>query len=466
MNQILPRSTPEAEGISSAVLRQFVEAIRGLDSVHSVMVMRHGRVIAEGWGRPYAPEVPHMLFSLSKSFTSCAVGFACAEGKLSLDTRLVDLFHDKLSERIDPKFETMRIRHLLSMESGHDHWTKDDMLNTPDWERAFFRTTLAYEPGTHFCYNGGASYMLAAAVVHVSGESLCDYLRPRLFTPLGIAPRLWELSPQGIETGGWGFNLTTEEIASFAQCLLDGGRRDGRQVIPEEYLRLATSVQSDSSTSNNQPDCKAGYGFHFWRCRHNAFRGDGAFGQYAIAMPEQDMALAITSGARNMYQILDQVWEFLLPGAGESALPPAPGEVSALRNELETWALPVLSSTGAELPKRRYLLDDNELHFRILEFTSFEDHVELTLDGETLQAGFGYQADNLLSWGEPLPRRVAASVRRISDREFELLAYCYETPFHWSFRLDPGTESVTLARTANLCFRTADWPVLTGLRQS
>ena len=461
--QILPRSTPEAEGISSTALRKFAEALRGLDSVHSVMVMRHGRVVAEGWKKPYGPETPHMLFSLSKSFTSCAVGFACAEGKLSLDARLVDLFRDKLPECYDPKFETMRIRHLLSMTSGHDHCTMADMQHAPDWERAFFRTTPVYEPGTHFCYNSGASYMLSAAVVRATKESLCDYLRPRLFEPLGIAPRLWELSPQGIETGGWGFNLTTEEIASFAQCLLDGGRRDGRQVIPAEYLAQATSIQSDNSM-NDQPDWKVGYGFQFWRCRHNAFRGDGAFGQYAIAMPEQGIAIAITSGLRNMQQILDLVWDFVLPAAQNSALPPAAEEESALRQELAAWAMPVLTSAGAELPRRIYHLEANDLQFKELSFASLGDHVELSLDGETLRAGFGFQADNLLTWREAQPRRVAASVRRISDREFELLACCYETPFQWHIQLEFGDDAVTLVRRANVCFRTADWPVLRGRR--
>lgn len=461
MAKILPRSTPEAEGISSAVLRTFAEALCELDSVHSLMMLRHGRVIAEGWKKPYAPETPHMLFSLSKSFTSCAVGFACAEGKLSLDARLVELFRDKLPEQVDPKFETMRVRHLLSMSSGHDHCTMDDLQFAPDWERAFFRTALAYEPGTHFCYNSGASYMLAAAVVHATGESLSEYLRPRLFEPLGIAPRLWELSPQGIETGGWGFNLTTEEIASFAQCLLDGGRRNGRQVIPAEYLAQATSVQADNSM-NDQSDWKVGYGFQFWRCRHNAFRGDGAFGQYAIAMPEQDMAIAITSGLHNMQQILDLVWELVLPAAGRAALPPAPEDEAALRRDLENWAMPVLNSAGAELPKRCFALEENELNFKRLEFASFRDHVELSLDGETLRAGYGFQAENLLSLREPMPRRIAASVRRTSEREFELLACCYETPFQWRFRLRFGVDSVTLERTANVCFRVGDWPVLTG----
>ncbi|MBS1372304.1 MAG: beta-lactamase family protein [Lentisphaeria bacterium] len=461
MPRILQRSTPEAEGVPSVALRSFAEELRKLDSVHSVMVMRHGRVIAEGWKKPYAPEIPHMLFSLSKSFTSCAVGFAVAEGKLSLDSRLVGLFREKLPEQIDPKFESMRIRHLLSMTSGHDHCAMDDMQFEPDWERAFFGTELAYEPGTRFCYNSGASYMLAAAVVRATGETLREYLRPRLFEPLGIAPRFWELSPQGIEAGGWGFNLTTEEIASFAQCLLDGGKRGGRQVIPADYLALATGVQSDNSM-NEQPDWKVGYGFQFWRCRHNAFRGDGAFGQYAIAMPDQDIAIAITSGLRNMQQILDLVWDILLPAVRETALPSAPEDAEALQTEFDAWAMPVLGSAGLELPRRSFALAENLLRFETLDFASFADHVELTLDGGTLKAGFGRQVENLLSWREPVPRRMAASVRQVSGREFELLVCCCETPFQWSFRLELGEESVTLTRSANVLFRSGEWPVLAG----
>lgn len=462
MPRILPRSTPEAEGVSSAALLAFFRALDELDSIHSLMVMRHGRVIAEAWKKPYAPELPHMLFSLSKSFTSCAVGFACAEGKLSLDARLIDLFPDKLPERLDEKFERMRIRHLLAMDSGHDHCTMDDMAPVPDWEKAFFAAAPAFEPGTHFCYNSGATYMLASAVVRAAGQGLRDYLRPRLFEPLGIARRDWELSPAGIEVGGWGFNLTTEEIASFAQCLLDHGMRDGRQVIPPDYLDRAVSVQSDNS-SNDQPDWKLGYGFQFWRCRHNAFRGDGAFGQYAIAMPEQDMAVAITSGLHNMQSVLDRVWELLLPAAGKSAASD-PAAAEAFRKEAAAWSLPVLGSAGKRLPLRRYALAGNEPGFRTLTLASFDDRVELALDGETLSAGFGRRLDNRLSWREPIPRRMAASARWNSEHELELLVSCCETPFQWSIRIHADEGSVKLVREENVSFRTRPWPELTGVR--
>lgn len=460
MPRILPRSTPEAEGVSPAALLAFFRALDELDSVHSLMVMRHGRVIAEAWKKPYAPELPHMLFSLSKSFTSCAVGFACAEGKLSLDARLIDLFPDKLPEHFDEKFERMRIRHLLAMDSGHNHCTMDDMAPAADWEKGFFATAPAFEPGTHFCYNSGATYMLASAVVRATGTGLRDYLRPRLFDPLAIAYRDWELSPAGIEVGGWGFYLTTEEIASFAQCLLDHGMRDGKQVIPPGYLDQAISVQSDNS-ANDQPDWKVGYGFQFWRCRHNAFRGDGAFGQYAIAMPEQDMSLAITSGLRNMQSVLDRVWEVLLPAAGKSAVPD-PAATEAFRKAAAEWSLPVLGSAGKRLPLRRYALAANEPGFATLALASFDDRVELTLDGETLVAGLGRRIDNRLCWRGP-SRRMAASARWNSANELELLVSCCETPFQWTIRVKADDRGVKLVREENVSFRTREWPELTGV---
>ncbi len=465
MSHILPRSTPEAEGVSSSAVLAFFRALDELDSIHSFMIMRHGRVIAEAWKKPYAPELPHMLFSLSKSFTSCAVGFACAEGKLSLDTLLVELFPDKLPEGMDEKFSRLRIRHLLSMTSGHDHCAMDDMNFEPDWEKAFFASNLKFEPGTRFCYNSGASYMLASALFRVTGEGLQNYLRPRLLAPLGIAPRDWLLSPAGIEVGGWGFHLTTEEIASFAQCLLDDGKRDGKQMIPPDYLALATSVQSDNSM-NDQPDWKLGYGFQFWRCRHNAFRGDGAFGQYAIAMPDQEMAIAVTSGVRNMQQVLDRVWEILLPAAGAVELPAAPGSVAQFRREADAWTLPVLGEfdSGRAVSPCRYVLAENSLGFRVLEFASFSDRVELTLDGEMLRAGFGQRLDNHLCWGERSPLRMSASARWNSNEELEVLVSCNETPYQWNFRLRPDGDAVQLIRQANLLFWVEEWPLLSGAR--
>lgn len=347
---MLQRTTPESVGIPSSAVNRFIDSLAELDSVHSFMLLRHGKVAAELWNAPYRPEVPHELFSLSKSFTSVAIGFARQEGKLQLDDKIAEFFREKLPADPDPRFLRMTVRHLLTMSSGHDRCALCYMINQqePDFVRSFFRSPLVYEPGSRFVYNSGATYMLSALIRRLTGENLTDYLRPRLFEPLGFGEREWEKDPEGTELGGWGFHLTTEEIARFSQLLLDGGRWEGKQILPADYLAQATAFQIDNSM-NTQPDWKVGYGFQFWRCRHNAFRGDGAFGQYALVMPDQDAALAVTSGMRNMQSVLDRVWDILLPAMQEAPLPEAPAEQQALRARCACAAFPVLPGPGREL---------------------------------------------------------------------------------------------------------------------
>ena len=455
--QILPRSTPEAEGISSTALRKFAEALRGLDSVHSVMVMRHGRVVAEGWKKPYGPETPHMLFSLSKSFTSCAVGFACAEGKLSLDARLVDLFRDKLPECYDPKFETMRIRHLLSMTSGHDHCMMAEMENEPDGDyvKAFLSSRLTYEPGTHFVYNSGASYMLSAVVRKVSGENPREYLLPRLFEPLGIVPGIWESCPRGTNFGGWGFNLKTEDLAKFAQLLLDDGKWDGRQLIPLSYLHAATTKQIDNSM-NGSPDWKLGYGYQFWMNQHG-YRGDGACGQYAIVIPEYDMAIAVTSGLSNMQSILTIFWETLLPGIRKEmdTLPEDPAGWKLLKDRLSSLSIPLASGNTARRGEpATWMCPENDAGIRSVSVSFGANDCTLEFDTangmEKIHAGFGFNCDNLTRFRDSLPRRCAASAAWKTETLLEIHVCNYETPFRDVYHVDFSSRKVT--RTSNTNF--------------
>ena len=469
MPRILPRSTPEAEGVSPAALLAFFRALDELDSVHSLMIMRHGRVIAEAWKKPYAPELPHMLFSLSKSFTSSAVGFACAEGKLSLDARLIDLFPDKLPEHLDEKFERMRIRHLLAMDSGHNHCTMDDMAPAADWEKAFFAAAPAFEPGTHFCYNSGATYMLASAVVRATGMGLRDYLRPRLFDPLGIAYHDWELSPAGIEVGGWGFNLTTEEIASFAQCLLDHGMRDGKQILPPDYLDQAVSVQSDNS-SNDQPDWKVGYGFQFWRCRHNAFRGDGAFGQYCLVLPEQDAVLAINSGLGDMQQVLNEVWTNLLPGIRSSALPADASAQARLAGKLSKLALRTVagarsSEAAQQILGKTFTFDDNEKGLQALTLSSDAKGFSLAIRNahgeQRLDCGMDQWTPGQLTFEKNLTtpidttngkQPVAASGAWLAPDLYQAVVYFRETPYRLTLTLRFKDDRLYLDLDYNVMF--------------
>ena len=298
MKNRLPRSTPESQGISSSAILTFVEAVQDqIHEFHSFMLMRHGQVVAEGWWSPYAPEKQHMLFSLSKSFTSSAIGLAVGEGRLSIDDRVLSFFPEDAPAEISPNLAAMRVRHLLSMSTGN---ADDTMLplhqrEDGDWVKAFLACPVEYEPGTHFLYNTGASFMLSAIIQKITGMKLIDYLTPRLFEPLGIEGAWWEELPKGINTGGFGLNVKTEDIACFGQTYLQKGKWNGKQILSEAWVELASSKHI-SNGSDPERDWEQGYGFQFWRCRHNAYRGDGAFGQYCIVMPDQDAVLAITSG--------------------------------------------------------------------------------------------------------------------------------------------------------------------------
>src|SRR6476659_10029224 len=162
--------------------------------------------------------------------------------------------------------------------------------------------------------------MLSAAVQKATGQTLLDYLKPRLFDPLGIAKPTWEASPQGISAGGYGLSVRTEDIAKFGQLYLQKGKWNGKQLVPAAWCEEATARQT-SNGSNPKSDWDQGYGYQFWRCRHGAYRGDGAFGQYCVVLPEQDAVIAITSGLRDMQAVLNLVWNNLLPDLKPAALP-------------------------------------------------------------------------------------------------------------------------------------------------
>lgn len=325
----LPRSTPEAEGVSSKGIREFIEAAdERVDSMHSFMLVRHGKVIAEAWWEPEAAEKPHVLWSLSKSFTSTAVGFAIEEGKLSIDDPVLKFFPEDAPEEPSENLKGMRVRDLLTMTAGHEK--EVNWRQAPNWMKAFLDHPVPHKPGTHFVYNTPATYMLSAIVQKVTGETVLDYLTPRLFEPLGIEKPKWEISPQGISIGGYGLYLKTEDIAKFGQLYLQKGEWNGKQLIPAEWVEEATANQVPTGR-DSETDWGQGYGYQFWRSRHGAYRGDGKDGQFCIVLPDLDAVIAITANSKNMQEQLNVVWEKLLPAFGEGALEENPGEQAALK---------------------------------------------------------------------------------------------------------------------------------------
>jgi CubicO group peptidase (beta-lactamase class C family) len=318
----LPRSTPEAQGISSQAIRDFVEAADKIKTLHSFMLVRHGHVIAEGWWKPEAADKPHVLASLSKSFNSTAVGLAIEDGKLSLDDPVLKFFPDEAPADVSDNLKAMTVRDLLTMTCGHD--TEPKSVGGAPSVKQFLAHPVPHKPGTHFQYNTMGAYTLSAIVTKVTGQTSLEFLKPRLFEPLGIENPEWASSPEGNSLGGYGLKLRTEDIAKFGQLYLQKGKWNGRQLIPEKWIELATSKQVPNDQESHSKigiDWQQGYGFQFWRCTHNAFRGDGAGGQLCVVIPDKDAVIAITADTGNFQGEMNAIWDKLLPAFQAEALP-------------------------------------------------------------------------------------------------------------------------------------------------
>jgi CubicO group peptidase (beta-lactamase class C family) len=293
---------------------------------HSLMVVRHGHVVAEGWWAPYSAERPHLLYSLTKSFTSIAVGLAIADGLLSLDDRVVDVLPDHVPADISEQGRRITVHHLLSMTAGHgtDSLEGAWQLEPGDLVKGFLRLPFAAPEGTRHTYDNSTSFILARMVERVVGRGLPEFLDERLFSPMGIEHAEWDRVASGAAFGFHGLHLTTEAVAAFGELLLRGGLWGGKQLVPREWVELATSRHIDSQHYAEEAegaDFLYGYGYQFWMSRHG-FHGNGAFGQHCVVVPAHDLVVAVTSAQQEVQHaqdVLDAIWECLLPGIGHPA---------------------------------------------------------------------------------------------------------------------------------------------------
>jgi CubicO group peptidase (beta-lactamase class C family) len=455
----LPRSAPETQGISSAALIDFVAAAdKTIHSMNSVMVVRHGHVVAAGWWAPYSAESPHSLYSLSKSFTSTAVGLAIAEGKLSLDDEVLKFFPGDAPDNQSKNLKSMRVSDLLRMSTGQAEEPR--RTDQTPWTKSFLGQAVPFKPGTHFLYNTSATYMLSAIVQKVTGTTLLDYLKPRLFEPLGIEHPTWEMSPQGIATGGYGLSIRTEDIARFGQLYLQKGMWNGKQLVPSTWVEAATARQT-SNGSNPQSDWDQGYGYQFWRSRHGAYRGDGAFGQYCIVMPEQDAVVAITSGVKDMQQVLNLVWDKLLPAMSPSPLATDPESRAKLDRMLGDLTIPApegSATPAAAAARETYLFASNprKLESLAIETDDHGENVTLVIkvagSEQRVSCGRGAWKKGRMSYGMMVDQPVAASGAWTAENTYTAKLCFYETPFITTLRLKFADGKVTVDSESNVGF--------------
>lgn len=469
----LPRSAAEKQGIPLEAVAGFLDSLAAQSlEAHSFMIVRNGHVVAEGAWQPYRIEDRHMLFSLSKSFTSTAIGFAASEGLLSLDDRVVRYFPEDLPDESSPLLEEMRICDLLTMSTGHEKDTVplgNDQYGD-NWAKEILGQPVVHPPGTHFVYNSGATYLLAVILHRVTGVPLLEYLGPRLFEPLGISGATWEKCPRGFAVGGWGLSIAVEDIAKFGLLYLQNGIWEGQRILPEGWVEEATSKHIDNG-SDADNDWHQGYGYQFWRCRHGAYRGDGAFGQFCIVLPEQAAVIAVTSGTGNMGGILQAVWDNLLPAMGAE---PIEEDVRAAQSWTERlgslrYNPPVAEASNPAAERRMngvvYGLDANSAQLESLAFSFGDDQVLVTTVNprgeQRIAAGRGVWRESSCSLLGDAEQKVAASVAWGDSETVRLTLRFVEAPFTFDIVVRPeedGTIEVGMREFAG----NNDYPAIAG----
>jgi CubicO group peptidase (beta-lactamase class C family) len=479
----LARSTPEAEGVRSQGILDLIDALdANVHELHSLMLVRHGKVVAEGWWAPYTPGDMQNVYSVTKSFNGTAIGMAVDAGLIDIDALVTSYFPEYASLATAPAFQTMTIKHLLTMHTGHAADTLTRMRAAPggEWTKAFFQLPVENEPGSTFIYNSGAAYVLGALVQKVTGMTIEQYLTPRLFEPLGMVNRLWGSSPEGINMADGGLSITTEELAQFGLLYLQGGRWNGQAIVPAGWVTDATRREVDSYSGYG--NWNFGYGYQFWRSKVG-FRADGSLGQFSFVLPEEDAVLAITAGTSNdggTNRLMNEVFTWLPMAIGTDALPEDPAAHAALDARLDALALGVpqgaaSSPLAADISGKRYEVAANPQGITALQLTWSEQDPVLTItdaDGPhaipvgvgrwvRARTGFKKHINELFDTPE---QAVSAIGAWAADSTLDIKLAFTETPYTMDAVFNFNGEQVTVDMSYNIRWGSLTEAPLTGTR--
>ncbi len=439
METFLERAkTAQQVGIDPAAVQALAEDLiaNGMD-LHSLLVIRHGKVSCEVYRAPFHRESVHMVFSISKSFLSAAYGFALQEGLLTKETKFLDVFPELRPEKPDPYLEKLTIYHLMSMTSG-----KRTHRGGKNWLRTFVKAKWDFEPGTSFRYVNENYSAAAAAIRRLAGMSVTEYLTPRLYEPLGMDVPVWETRSDDTEAGGWGLLLKTEDIAKFILCCHNGGVLFDKQILPADYIREATSCLTDSSVSQSDADSAAGYGLGFWQCagHPHTFRCEGMYSQYAVSFADEDACIVMTGSNPNLQSTLDTLWAhtgqlFIEPQEGAEpvtlVLPPSITAKQSPRSPLEAK----ISGKLYALNKPRFV---DACGYPISVFPMQVTFFSRDKGGDMTNLCFRFRDnDVVMTWDEkrnpgnrmvlPLNGQTAVSRVRIGELDFDCSGFAFWT---------------------------------------
>ncbi|MCR8635489.1 serine hydrolase domain-containing protein [Paenibacillus radicis (ex Xue et al. 2023)] len=475
MRAEIRRDLPENHGLSSKHLLRFFTRVEELNlQLNSFILLQDGQSTAQFWRKPYRKDAQQLLFSLSKSFTSIAAGIACDHGYLDLQDKVISFFPDKLPAQLSVNLTQMTVHHLLSMNTGHHENIYSYVVNEQDWVKAFLSLEVQHKPGSYYRYSTPATYMLSAIIEKVTGESLVDFLMPRLFEPLGIPRPSWETCPMGITAGGMGLSLTTESIAKFGQMLLDKGMYEGQRIVSESYIDLATREQSDNRRGETRMDTSQGYGYQFILCRRGCFRGDGAFGQLCFVAPNERIVIAATSSFASMkplQTLLDLIFEHIMDPLDPDSRPSL-DDNDELQQHLAnmSYPVPLLKPISDVVPNRShqcYIMDKNSRHLQELNLFKTEEKLEVQLiyeDRNNKVLSFDFTKpvtiEDIFTKDLSLHQQEAVAYAEWPDNNtLKLTLFYIETPYVVTYTIKFNNPNIELQFRINVSHNIEDYTI-------
>lgn len=378
MNQFFAAVQPEAVGISPESIINFMNRLEQYNiCMHSFILVRYGKVAAETYYYPYRADTLHRMFSVTKSFVSLAIGLLTAEGKISLDDRIIDHFPEKLPHGgVHPYIAKTTIQDMLMMASAHAR-TSWSNLPERDWVKTFFVVEPSHLPGTIFSYDTSSSHTLAALVEKLTGLPLLDYLRSKFLDEIGFSKEAYiTKDPLGISLGGSGLNATPMDLAKVAWIVMQMGEYRGKQYLPRQYLAEAVKKQIDTSVKGNTIDEQQGYGYQFWRVRNNGYAMFGMGGQLAVCFPDKDLMLVTTADTQGdpcgVPIIMDSFFKNIYQNLSDQPLPKDPLKWSELKELLANSEIKPLkgmqNSNMADIVNgKEFLFSDNPMGLKSLK---------------------------------------------------------------------------------------------------
>ena len=371
--------TPEQARIPSEAINRYMDALEEYKvNLHGFIMMRGRDIIAEGYYPPFHKDYIHRMYSISKSFTSIAIGLLIEEGRVSLEDKICDYFLDKLEEETHPYIKEITIRDMLKMATAHKSTTYK-RYDGDDWVKSFFVVEPSHAPGTVFSYDTSSSHVLAALVERLSGKSILDYLRDKFLNVIGFSKEArWLKDPQGISQGGTGLLCTMRDLAKVAYVCMKEGKLNDVQLLPKEYIKEATMKQISTDTQAALDD-QFGYGYQIWKTRHDGFAFIGMGGQLALCFPEHDFIYLTTADTQGnpvgLNMQFDAFYQHVYPYVAKNSrcLPENPMVFQNLQKRLCSLKTAVIegkseSEVKTRIDHKRYYMDKNVMDLKWIEF--------------------------------------------------------------------------------------------------